>query len=163
MKNIFTRLTLPVACLLLSLTSCDKKEAPEGVDPPVAKLVEPVTYSGEKAIEVREKTIIELLAIKKGVKRAIREHPENLSIDKLINELESLRPKLAMIHRETGKLPKKEQMVIYGNLAVASNQLEKGLSELLAASPGNDELAVQIANIRESLSPIPLGSLLGAR
>ena len=129
MKSGLTNFLVPMAVILLPVSSCDKKEVPQEVAPPVPKVVEPVTYEGEKAVEVREKTVIELLAIKKGVQGMIgsQNQREDLSIDKLIRELESLRPKLARIHRETARLPKEEQMVVYGNLAVASNQLEKDL------------------------------------
>ena len=154
------------ACLLLSivslLASCGKEVSAPPPTQPDSHDPEDRKYTGKEAIEVREKTVIELLAIKNDAQIALERHPKELSMESLISELEGLRPRLESIHRESARLPKKEQMVIYGNLAVTNNQLEKKLLSVLAMSPGNDELALQIASIREGLLPIPLGSVLKA-
>ncbi|MDF1814600.1 MAG: hypothetical protein P1V20_20510, partial [Verrucomicrobiales bacterium] len=107
-----------------------------------------------------EKTVVELLAVKEGVKQSIDEHLQANTLDTVVSDLESFRPRLEYIHMQTSRLPKSEQMIVRGNLAVATNQLEKDLLAMLAKSPGNDDLAMEIAHIRKQLSPIPLDSML---
>jgi hypothetical protein len=155
MKNNII-LTIVAAVISLSVTSCGKKDIEESVEIPETS----ITYTGDKATEMREQTIIELLAVKDGVKKTLAQHQEADSMDTFVKDLESLRPRLEYIRMQTSMLPKKEQMIVLGNLAVTTNQLEKELLSMLAKSPGNDDLAVEIANVREKLSPIPLGSVL---
>lgn len=156
MKTYSILATTASACAALLITSCSKEDPGQTTipDAPVAG------YSGEKAVEVREETVIELLAIKDGVKETIEEHRKAKSLDTFVSALESFRPRLEYVHMQTKMLPKQEQMVVHGNLAVATNQLEKELLSMLAKAPGNDSLAMEIASIRENLSPIPLGSVL---
>ena len=136
--------------------SCDKKEVSE----PAPPVKDPLQYTGEKAVKVRKETLIELLAIKTGVKDTIAEHHKTQTLDGIVKELASYRSRLDYIRMQTQMLPKEERMVIYGNLAVATKQLEKDLLSILARAPGNDDLAVEIDNLRKKLSPIPLASIL---
>ena len=158
MKKI--HLTLILSSLLLA--SCGDGNV-EKIAPPVTP--DAVVYTGEKAVKVRKETIIELLAIKKGIHRTIAENRKEFAPERLISDLESMRPRLEYVQMQTSMLPKQEQMIVRGNLAVATNQLEKELLAMLEKQPGNDDLAVEIANVRRQLSPIPLRSMVdrGAR
>lgn len=140
----------------LGVCSCGKKEPEAPVQP--AEVVH--KFSGKEAAEVREQTIIELLAIKKGVKQSIVESRTAKRNDSFVRDLESLRPRLEYIHMQMKRLPKSEQMVVRGNLAVTTNQLERELKDIIAQDPANDDLAVEVAHLRKQLSPIPLASVM---
>lgn len=142
--------------LLLVLNGCS---GPDTADEPSSTEAIP-SYQGEEATKARKETIVELLAIKETVQRSIESNRERTDLSEFVSELESLRPRLEYIKMQTSMLPKTEQRVILGNLAVATNQLQKDLDAILAAAPGDDDLAMEIANLRQQLNPIDLASLI---
>jgi hypothetical protein len=140
------------------LVSCGDQEVTAPPTPPTPPVL--VETMPQKDAQIRDETINDLLLVKSDVRKTIDENNHAKSLDGFITDLESLRPRLEYIHLRTATLPKKEQMVVRGNLAVITNQLEKDLLAILAKAPGNDDLAVEIAHLREQLSPIPLSSIL---
>lgn len=155
MKNSY--LTIPgLLAAAVLFTACGKKQTPEPIQPQE----EVSTYSGEKAIEVRKETIIELLAIKENVKTAVSENREQATVDSFMTEVKALSPRLEYIKMQSSLLPERERKIIRGELAVATNQLKKDLNEILSKQPGNDELVVEVVNLRRQLSPIELDKVV---
>lgn len=152
-NNIISALAVFAA---LTCVSCGDKP----LELPQERPDELQDYTGEKAVQIRESTVEELLSIKSEVRESLSLHQETSDFDSFVSDLESFRPRLEYIHMQMRRLPKVEQMVVLGSLAVATNHLEKDLLAMLAKSPGNDSLAMEVANLREQLSPIPLGSML---
>lgn len=150
-------LTIPgLLTAAMLFTACGKKESPE----PTQQTTEVSTYSGEKAVKVRKETIIELLAIKKNVKTAVSENREKGTVDSFMTEVKALRPRLEYIKMQSSMLPESERKIIRGELAVATNQLEKDLTEILNKQPGNDDLAMEVVKLRKQLSPIELDKVV---
>ncbi len=143
------------AFIATALVSCGEKEVSLPSTP-----VDSLAAITEKETQIRDEAISDLLSIKSEVRKAIDENINLESVKGFITDLESFRPRLEYIHMRTANLPEKEQMVIRGNLAVITKQLEKDLLAILAKAPGNDDLAVEISHLREQLSPIPLSSML---
>lgn len=117
-------------------------------------------YQGEEATRVREETIIELLAVKESVQQSIEINRDRADFPALVSDLETLRQRLEYIKTQTSMLPQSERRVILGNLAVATNQLREDLDAILEAAPGDDDLAMEIANLRQQLDPIELAAMI---
>lgn len=145
------KLIFMLSCLfaILVTTSCEKAEEKKP-----APDTRPFSYSGKKAAQVRQQTVDEIVAVKNELKKSIVSSIEKEDLSSLISDLDTLRPRLEYIQMETAMLPKNEQYVVRGTLAVATNQLERDLRELLAHDPANDELVLKIAHLRNQLSPL---------
>ena len=143
------------SCLCLGLVSCGKP-APEAPPPPSNS---GNSYSGEKAVKVREETLVELLAVSDSVKKSLREHRDSESPDSIVRDLESLRPRLEYIRMQNSMLPTDHRRVILGNLAVATNELKDDLNDLIEKYPGNDPLIEEVVYLQKRLSPISRSSL----
>lgn len=144
------------AALLLLLYGCSEPNPPGAPAPTGTAII----YQGEEATQVRKETIIELLAVKESVRQSIEINRERTEFSALVEDLETLRPRLEYIKMRTAMLPQAEQRVILGNLAVTTNQLQSDLDAIPAAAPGDDDLAMEIANLRQQLNPIDIAALI---